>query len=217
MKKQLLLLMLLCSTTLSMLSAQNSKKINELGVTYSPSYTVTDYAVVYKRQLTKVTYAFARLDMTSLSFSASNYDTTAKSKSTNFGGTIGLEFRHNRKNKSLDNSKHEGNIIDLDNFFFFHGPEVSWGTGSAKTSPNAPKIGHTTMIAGYGIGLMGYMSVGLPNNVGVSLQYIPGYYMTKSYKEGVLITTAKDWRLNHKALYASIVYRFSKKDKTAKK
>lgn len=220
MKKIFFGLCLLLSSS-AFVNAQNAsnikpKRFHELGISYNPSNPASVYAPTYKRELTSTTYAFCRLDMTRLAFYASNYDTTQNSKSTFFGGTIGLEFRHNKKNKSMPDSEKDNRIVDLDNFFFVHGPEISWGTGSERLTPNAVKTGQKTVGAGYSVGIMTYINFIRPKALAIGVQYIPGVYSVKHYNNEVFSTKETVWRYNHKALFVTMTYRFKTKDKKVK-
>lgn len=220
MKKSLFALLFLFCNTIFLVgqntSATKPKRFHELGVSYNPSNPASVYAPTYKRELTATTYAFCRLDMTRLATSFSNYDTTQNSRSAFFGGTIGLEFRHNKKNKSMPDSEKDSKILDLDNFFFIHGPELTWGTGSEKLTPNAVKTGQKTIGAGYSLGIMTYINFIRPKALAVGVQYIPGIYSVKNYKNEVYTTKETVLRYNHRALFVTMTYRFKTKAKKAK-
>jgi hypothetical protein len=218
MTKQFLLFfscLLLANAVFAQNTASEFKKFNEVGFYWKPTqkenasvYGQPAYSLLYKRELTKLLYLSLRPDGTHFSRSDLQ-DTTLNNRSAFWGGTIGLEFRHNRKNKTLTEGDMGSNFINSDKFFFFHGPEFTYETGYYKNTPNAVKNNRTTIGGGYGLGLMAYFGEGR-KQFSACLQYIPGVYQVKHFINGHLHSTTTEKRLDHRALFMTISYRWAK-------
>jgi hypothetical protein len=196
-------------------TASEFKKFNEVGFYWkatqknASAYEQPAYSLLYKRELTKLLYLVLRPDGTHFS-RADLVDTTLNNRSAFWGGTIGLEFRHNRNNKTLTDGDVGSNFINSKKFFFFHGPEFTYETGYYQNTPNAVKNNRTTIGGGYGFGLMTYVGEGRKQLSGC-LQYIPGIYQVKHAVNGQLLHTTTEKRLDHRAIFITLSYRWAKK------
>ena len=180
----------------------------EIGVGFS-KWTASDYAITYKRHISKNIFGYGRLDLTSIDNSTSNFDTTMQKSHNQIGGTIGIEFRHqiHKDDERYDELRYNLSII--------HGPEFWYQYTSGKFSPNVPRPKTQNFGVGYGIGMMVNKVFEKGQSLALTLQYIPGVYNYTVKELDQEAVKSTKYRVDMSAFFVSVYFGFNKikKDK----